>query len=228
MNATLAPNLRPTPGHTALRSYLARGPCGFTLIEVLVVIGIIAVLLGLLMPALSHARRQAKQVQCMSNLRQVGQLLAIYANQWNGWVFPPQLGAAMPEDQRWPCFVFKPPVWNPPVLICPADIEPALEHSYIFNDGVFYHDVRATSGANTLGGLSSSQFIIMAEKKTEVPDYYSSAGWVHEHAGEIDLIEGYRHGRAGSNYLFLDWHVQTYDRRHADRGMWPWDVPSAD
>ena len=52
--------------------------------------------------------------------------------------------------------------------------------------------------------MSPSEFIIMAEKKTLVPDYYSSAGNEHEHGGENDLIEGYRHGRAGSNYLFLD------------------------
>ena len=52
---------------------------GFTLIELLVVIGIIAVLLALLVPSLSHSREQARQVVCMNNLRQIGAAFTEYA-----------------------------------------------------------------------------------------------------------------------------------------------------
>jgi prepilin-type processing-associated H-X9-DG protein/prepilin-type N-terminal cleavage/methylation domain-containing protein len=66
----------------------------FTLVELLVVIGIIALLIGVLLPALIKARESAKQVQCLSNMRQLATAMISYTEENNGR-FPARGGQAV-------------------------------------------------------------------------------------------------------------------------------------
>jgi prepilin-type N-terminal cleavage/methylation domain-containing protein/prepilin-type processing-associated H-X9-DG protein len=205
--------------------HFGRRRSGFSLVELLVVIGIIAILIGLLLPSLQAARKQAKNVQCKANLKQIGDQLQIYANVNRGWLYPPLRGAATPRNERWPVYVFKPAVWNPPFLRCPADIEdPAEEHSYILNDHLHEKEIKAGS---KVPNRTPSDVIVMGEKRNTYNDYYmNTQGFRSDYSTRV---EPWMHGlRLGSNYLFMDWHVETRTERQALGGIDPWGFPDPD
>ncbi|MEL7240116.1 MAG: prepilin-type N-terminal cleavage/methylation domain-containing protein, partial [Planctomycetota bacterium] len=75
-----------SPGQTSPRPSTAHHPGGFTLVELIVVIGIIALLLAILLPALSMARGKGVGLQCAANLRELGRAVIFYQDDNAGYV----------------------------------------------------------------------------------------------------------------------------------------------
>jgi type II secretory pathway pseudopilin PulG len=206
----------------------------FSLVELLVVIGIIILLIGLLMPVLAKARAQANYIKCQSNLRGIGQAMVIYANSYRSWMFPPDAGLDVPINQRWflPVLNVKPPRdptsddphdWTPPIMLCPADDpEPTNYHSYLVNNHLIEHHLTFSSKAPA--GMTTSRVVVMGEKITNSTNYYVEI--LNGQSTYDAQVEKYRHGIAvGSNYLYLDTHVDPNGPTTTTYGADPWDFP---
>jgi prepilin-type N-terminal cleavage/methylation domain-containing protein len=72
--------------NTHIPAHTSRTCPAFTLVELLVVIGIIGVLLAVLLPSLSRAREAAKTIKCAANLRSIGQGMAVYVVDYKGYL----------------------------------------------------------------------------------------------------------------------------------------------
>lgn len=98
---------------------------GFTLIELLVVIAIIALLMSILMPALSRVRTQARGVACKANLRQWGLIFSLYTSDNNGYFYSGLLGGTTTnmENGDWWRECMRPLSKNKKMWLCPTAVK---------------------------------------------------------------------------------------------------------
>lgn len=159
---------------------------GFTLVELLVVIGIIALLVSILLPALNAARRASRQVACLSQMRQVGLMMIDYANSYNGhfpllFATPPTLNYGVWNN--WISMIVNPKIYNsageqtPPdfarnLFRCPSYIPTTgnelIERTYAINISEWGSDVYPWQG---IPGMKLSQ-VKNASQKAMVFDIW--------------------------------------------------------
>lgn len=138
--------------HTSRPQLPARPRAPFTLVELLVVIAIIALIAGMLLPALSEARRKAKDATCMSNLKQFGVATSSYLGEWNERMVP------------WMSRLFPEKIDSTDIFYCPLDANPR-DRAVAAWDQHPYDERSAT-------GPSPNQYAIAYDRPGHVPADY--------------------------------------------------------
>ncbi len=194
---------------------------GFTLIELLVVVAIIAVLVAILLPALSRARNMARVTQCQGNMRQIGLHLTIYTDEYRE--FYPPIFYYKPYQWAWDYLLFVQILkydWHrsPLLLRCPADPYAGDNHrSYTFQwrmlkvldtaDPVGDNWGKSIRTSDITDGLSNT--VIFVEHPT--PDDYWSNGsgafrWIGYYPPTQTNLS--THHNPGSSVLYGDGHLR--------------------
>jgi prepilin-type processing-associated H-X9-DG protein len=160
-------------------------------VELLVVIGIIALLIAILLPSLSKARKQAIQVACQSNLRQMGQAMIIYTNEWKYFpgaqcIRPGKFFAIWPTRLR-KALGMAPSTGNN-IFWCPAQ-EPGFQWQQKFGTGNDY----ATAADAGFGYVEGE---LLLDVHT-VPFSYGYNDWGSEAEGQGSLSASEQVGLGG-------------------------------
>lgn len=190
----------------------------FTIIELLVVTGIVAIVAATLFPVLSQVRRRSQTIVCTSNLRQLGQGIAMYSSDWDGGMpyAPDPLSKTVAGDV---------PIWSDPILLLdstiPYDVRTLLRPYGC--DLTLYHCpldqnfIRSPGEKSTFFEICGSSYwydqnhALTGYKLSDYPTpstnvIMSDLDFFHLGRGsDIDLFT-----KGTTNLLFVDFHVKAY------------------
>jgi prepilin-type N-terminal cleavage/methylation domain-containing protein/prepilin-type processing-associated H-X9-DG protein len=200
----------------------SRRPAAFTLVELLVVIGIIALLIAILVPALNKAREQSNKVKCLANLKSLGQALHLYAHDFNNRL--PNSNQPGTSDQ----------------VAATNEINYVMvkfRELYAKANGIFH----CPMDNDPLPGQINNGTIGFADSARTSYDFFSLY-WVPERGPKLtklkdaplawDLRGGeptpsllQNHGTKGGNVVYADGHADWQEARQWDH--WDWPHPAA-
>ncbi len=211
---------------------------GFTLIELLVVIAIIALLMSILMPALSRVKTSAKAVACQSNLHQWAIIWQMYADDNNGRFHTGEGGESETGANRWPV-ILREYYKDDAIRLCPMAIKPRTEGGHNphcawgkFDDGMYasygFNEWLCNRPAGVDQDINYWRNIYGITQSNKIPvffDCYWYDVWVHS-VDQPPPTDGSESGMSGSNEIrrvclnrhneainstFLDWSVRKVD-----------------